>query len=248
MVLNYSPNHQREGINLRMSASVQKKDDYRIGHRSRLRQRFIAGGVSAIADYEMLELLLFAAHPRGDVKPLARLLLKEFGTVGKVLSATPVALMSIEGVGESAVAALKTAEASAQMLLRSKVKQGPVISNWTSLLDYTRSLLAAKKKEEFHLLFLNSKNEMIADEKQQSGTVNHAPVYPREVIGRALELGASAVILVHNHPSGDPTPSPADIKVTRDIVQAGKAVSVAVHDHLIIGGDSHYSFKSEGLI
>jgi len=231
-----------------MVASAHKKADYRHGHRSRLRARFIAGGVEAVADYELLELILFAAHPRGDVKPLARLLLKEFGSVGKVLSASPEALMNVDGVGESAIAALKTAEASAQMLLRSKVKQGPVISNWTSLLDYCRSLLLGKKKEEFHLLFLNSKNELIADEKQQTGTVNHAPVYPREVISRALELGASAIILVHNHPSGDPTPSPADIKVTRDIVQAGKGVSVTIHDHLIIGGERHYSFKSEGLI
>lgn len=248
MALSCLLNHQLEGITLPMAANAKKKEDYRQGHRSRLRARFIAGGVEAIADYELLELMLFAAHPRGDVKPLARLLLKEFGSVGKVLSATPDALMNIEGVGDGAVAALKTAEASAQMLLRSKIKQGPVISNWTSLLDYCRSLLAAKKKEEFHLLFLNSKNELIADEKQQSGTVNHAPVYPREVISRALELGASAVILVHNHPSGDPMPSQADIKVTRDIVQAGQGVSITVHDHLIIGSDSHYSFKGEGLI
>ncbi|MDG1287156.1 MAG: DNA repair protein RadC [Rickettsiales bacterium] len=225
-----------------------KQEDYRTGHRGRLRQRFIAGGVDAIADYELLELLLFAAHPRGDVKPIAHRLLKHFGGAGQVLSATPEALAAVEGIGEAAIAALKAAEASAQVLLRSRVDKGPVISNWTSLLDYGRSLLAGKKKEEFHILFLNSKNELLADEKQQSGTVNHAPVYPREVISRALEIGASAIILMHNHPSGDPTPSPADIKVTRDIVQAGLGVSISVHDHLIIGADGYYSFKSEGLI
>lgn len=231
-----------------MAANAKQEPDYRLGHRQRLRQRFIAGGIDAVADYELLELMLFAAHPRGDVKPLARRLLKHFGSIGKVLSASPEALTAVEGVGEAAVAALKVAEASAQAILRSKVEKGPVISNWTALLDYCRSVLGGKKKEEFHILFLNSKNELLADERQQSGTVNHAPVYPREVISRALELGASAIILMHNHPSGDPTPSPADIKVTREIVQAGLGVSVNIHDHLIISADSHYSFKSEGLI
>ena len=228
--------------------SIMTKEDYRTGHRQRLRQRFLKGGADAIADYELLEMLLFASHPRGDVKPLARKLVAKFGDAGKVLTASPEALMGVEGVGESAAVSLKIAEAAAQALLRKKVEKGPVLSNWTSLLDYCHSILAGKKKEEFHLLFLNSKNELLADEKQQSGTINHAPVYPREVIARALELGASAIILVHNHPTGDPTPSPADIKVTREIVQAGLGVSVGIHDHLIIGSEGHYSFKSEGLI
>lgn len=232
-----------------VTEATRPQEDYRLGHRQRLRQRFINGGASAVADYELLEIMLFAAHPRGDVKPLARRLLKHFGDdLGKVLAATPQQLAAVDGIGDAAIAALKVAEAGAQALLRSKVKKGAVISNWTSLLDYCRSKLAAKKKEEFHILFLNSKNELLADECQQSGTINHAPVYPREVISRALELGASAVILVHNHPSGDPTPSPADIKVTREIIQAGLGVSVAVHDHLVIGAEGHYSFKSEGLI
>jgi DNA repair protein RadC len=232
-----------------MVASVKQEEvDSRTGHRQRLRQRFLQGGDAAIADYELLELMLFAAHPRGDVKPLAKRLLKKFGNLGKVLSADSEALRSVEGMGDAAITAIKIAEASAQALLRQRIEKGPVIANWTSLLDYCRSKLASKKREEFHILFLNSKNELLADEKQQSGTINHAPVYPREVISRALELGAGAIILVHNHPSGDPKPSMADIKVTREIVAAGQGVSVQVHDHLIIASDGHYSFKSEGII
>lgn len=232
-----------------MPAELTKaKDDSRLGHRQRLRERFLKGGANAIADYELLEMLLFAAHPRGDVKPLAKKIIKHFGSVGEVFSASANALQKVDGVGASAAAAIKTAEAAAQVLLRSRIKQGPVLSNWSSLLDYTKSLFAGKKHEEFHLLFLNSRNELIADEKQQEGTINHAPVYPREVMRRAMELGASALIMVHNHPSGDPSPSAADIKVTREIVQAGLSMAVKVHDHLIIGANSHYSFKSEGLI
>ncbi len=234
--------------NEKPTASKKADDDYRIGHRKRLRERFINGGVDALADYEIIEMMLFAAHPRGDVKPLARKLVKTFGSAGEVLSASTSQLQKIEGVGEAAVAAFKLAEASAKILLRSRLNKGIILSNWTALLEYCHVILAAKTREEFYLLFLNSKNELIADEKQQSGTVNHAPVYPREVISRALELGASAIILVHNHPSGDATPSKADISVTREIVQAGIGLGVAVHDHLVIGRDGHFSFKSEGLL
>jgi len=222
--------------------------DYRAGHRQRLRQRFLQGGAKAVADYEVLELLLFASHPRGDVKPLARRLLDAFGSSGKVLAATPEALATIEGMGEASVAAIKVAELAAQRLLRQKIENKPVLSNWTSLLDYCTAMIGGRQTEAFHILFLNTKNELIADEQQQTGTINHAPVYPREVMTRALHLGAANIILIHNHPTGDPTPSAADITVTRQIIQAGLGMGIKVYDHVIIGHDRHYSFKSEGLI
>lgn len=227
---------------------VKEKKDYRAGHRQRLRQRFLAGGKTALADYELLELLLFAAHPRGDVKPLAKTLLSYYGSLGKVFMATPDSLSQVEGVGEAAIAAIKMAEAAAQAMLEYRIQDRPVLSNWTSLLDYCHSMLAGKTKEEFHILFLNTKNHLIAAEKQQTGTINNVMVYPREVIARALELGAGALILVHNHPTGDTKPSQADIDMTRRIIQAGLGVSIQVHDHLIIGANGHYSFKSEGMI
>lgn len=233
-----------------MTATLKKSpaDAFQKGHRQRLRERFLKGGADALADYELLELILFAAHPRGDVKPLAKQLLKHFGSFAKVVHATPHEFESVEGVGEAAIAALKTVEAAATRLLREEAEKGPVIGTWTALLDYCKLSMAQKKVEEFRILFLNHRNELIADEVQQRGTVNHTPVYPREVIKRALELGASSIILAHNHPSGDPTPSQADIDITRQIISAGQPLAVKVHDHLIIGRHGHYSFKSHGVI
>jgi len=223
-------------------------DNLNKGHRQRLRERFLKGGEEAVADYELLEMILFAAHPRGDVKPLAKKLLKQFGSFAKVLNADVTEYAAVDGVGEGAIASLKAVKASSARMLKEKIKQGPIISNWTSLLNYCEAQMAHKKVEEFRILFLNNKNELIADEAQQQGTINHTSVYPREVIKRALELGVSSIILCHNHPSGDTTPSQADIDMTRQIINAGLPLSINVHDHLIIGKHGHYSFKSQGLI
>lgn len=219
-----------------------------LGHRQRTRQRFLKSGGEHFADYELLELLLFGARPRGDVKPLAKRLLKHFGDFKSVLCADPNELRKVEDVGEAVVCLLKSVEESAQRLIKAPEQEKPVIQSWTALLDYCRIAMGNNKVEEFRILFLNHKNKLIKDEVQQRGTVNHTPVYPREVIKRALELGASSIIIAHNHPSGDPTPSKADIDMTKKIIEAAKAVNIAVHDHLIVCEDSHYSFKSYGLI
>ena len=218
------------------------------GHRQRLRARFLENGANALADYELLEMMLFAAHPRGDVKPLAKKLLQRFGSFGQVIAAPIIELKSVEGVGEAAIAALKVAEAAALRMLSEKAQSGPVIGSWTALLDYCRLAMADKKVEEFRLLFLNAKHELIKDEIHQRGTIDHTPVYPREVVKRALELHASAIILAHNHPSGDPKPSKADIDMTKQIAAAAAPLGIAVHDHLILGRKGHYSFRSQGLL
>ena len=218
------------------------------GHRKRLRERFLKGGADALPDYEMLELLLFAAVPRRDTKPLAKALLARFGSFAEVIAAPRERLMDVEGVGEAVVNQLKITEAAAQRLAKAKVIGRPALSSWAALLDYCMAAMARSQREEFRVLFLDRKNVLVADEVQSRGTVDHAPVYPREIVRRALEHGASAIILVHNHPSGDPTPSRADIDMTRDIAQAAKALKIAVHDHLVIGRGGHASFKSLGLL
>jgi DNA repair protein RadC len=218
------------------------------GHRQRLRQRFLDGGADALPDYELLELLLFAAQPRADVKPLAKALLTKFGTFAEVITADPARLREVTGVGDSAVAAIKVAQASGLRMLRDQVMNREVISSWQALLDYCTASMAFRDTEQFRILFLNRKNALIADEMQQKGTVDHTPVYPREVVKRALELGASAIIMVHNHPSGDPTPSRADIEMTVEVRDAAAKLGVTLHDHLVIGRGSHASFKSMGLI
>lgn len=222
--------------------------DFTKGHRQRLRERFLRGGAEALADYELLEMILFAAHPRGDVKPLAKRLLAQFGSFAKVIHASAAELKNVDGAGEAVITALKVAEASAARLLREEASKGPVISSWQALLDYCQLTMAQKQVEEFRVLFLNRKNALMADEVQQRGTVDHTPVYPREVIKRALEMGASSLILAHNHPSGDSTPSAADIDITRQIVEASRALGITVHDHLVIGKSDHYSFKAHGLL
>jgi DNA repair protein RadC len=218
------------------------------GHRERLRTRFLNGGADAMPDYELLEMTLFAALPRRDTKPLAKALLARFGSFAEVIAAPRARLMEVKGVGEGVANHLKIVEAAAHRLARTKVMGRPALSSWSALLDYCTAAMARSEKEEFRVLFLDRKNNLIADEVQNRGTVDHTPVYPREIIKRALELTASALILVHNHPSGDPTPSKADILMTREIVAAAKALSIAVHDHLVIGRNGHASFKSLGLL
>jgi len=218
------------------------------GHRERLRARFVNGGADAMPDYELLEMTLFAALPRRDTKPLAKALLARFGSFAEVIAAPRARLMEVKGVGESVANHLKIVEAAAHRLAKTKVMGRPALSSWSALLDYCTAAMARSQNEEFRVLFLDRKNNLIADEVQNRGTVDHTPVYPREIIKRALELTASAIILVHNHPSGDPTPSKADIAMTREIVTAGKALSIAVHDHLVIGRAGHASFKSLGLL
>lgn len=218
------------------------------GHRERLRQRFLAGGPEAMPDYELMELALFAAIPRRDVKPLAKALIARFGGFAEAIAAPRERLLEVEGMSESAAVQLKIVEAAALRLSQTRVLGRPALSSWTALIDYCAAAMARSPKEEFRILFLDRKNVLVADEVQSSGTIDHTPVYPREIVKRALELGASAVILVHNHPSGDPTPSRADIEMTRDVAAAAKALRIAVHDHVIVGRNGHASFKALGLL
>ena len=218
------------------------------GHRDRLRERFLAGGAEALPDYELLELVLFAAIPRRDVKPLAKALIARFGNFAEVIAAPRARLLEIAGLGENAVAQLKVIEAAALRLSRTRLLGKPALSSWQALLDYCAAAMARAPREEFRVLFLDRKNVLIADEVQSAGTIDHTPVYPREIVKRALELGASAMILVHNHPSGDPTPSRADIEMTHEIAAAARPLKIAVHDHLVIGRSGHASFKSLRLL
>lgn len=221
---------------------------YLADHRKRLRHRFLTGGAAAMPDYEILELTLFRAIPRQDVKPLARLLIETFGDLNGVLAAPISRLERVKGVGPAVALELKIMETVTHRMARAKVMQRHVISSWDAVLDYCHTVMAHRDTEQFRVLFLDRKNVLIADEAQASGTVDHVPVYPREVVKRALELNASAMILVHNHPSGDPTPSQEDISMTMQIAEAAKALGIALHDHLIIGRSRELSFKSQGLI
>ena len=217
------------------------------GHRARLRERFVKAR-GELADYELIELLLFSAMPRRDVKPIAKALLKRFGSFAGVLNADVAALTEINGMGETAAISLVAVREASVRLLQNEVMNQPVLSNWQSLMDYVRAAMAHGKKEQFRILFLNRKNVLIADEVQQEGTVDHTPVYPREVIKRALDLGASALILVHNHPSGDPTPSQADIEMTRELREAGEKLGIQLHDHIVVSKSGNTSFKTLGLL
>jgi DNA repair protein RadC len=225
-----------------------KLPSYIADHRKRLRSRFMEGGATAMPDYELLELLLFRAIPRQDVKPLARLLLDTFGDFNRVVSAVPARLLMVKGVGEAVVQELKIVEASAQRLMRAKVMNRPVLTSWDALVDYCHTAMSHRETEQFRILFLDRKNVLIADEEQAKGTVDHVPVYPREVVKRALELNASAIILVHNHPSGDPTPSDADITMTAQIQDAAQVLGITLHDHLIIGKSRELSFRAQGYL
>jgi DNA repair protein RadC len=218
------------------------------GHRQRLRARFLEAGPQALADYEMLELVLFRAIPHRDVKPLAKELLAKFGSFSEVISAPIERLREISKLGEGGITEFKIVQAAASRLARGQVKQRPVLSSWSNVIDYCRTAMAFADKEQFRILFLDKRNHLIADEQQQTGTVDHTPVYPREVVKRALELSATAVILVHNHPSGDPTPSRADIQMTQAIVEVAHPLGIAVHDHIIVGKDGHASLKGLKLM
>lgn len=227
---------------------MTEESPHYLGHRARLRERFLGPSGEAIPDYELLELILFSARPRGDVKPLAKALLQKFGTFDKVINAEDAAIRAMPEVGDAVIAALKTVRIAAQRMLKTSIDDKPVIQSWTALMDYCKLAMGSAKVEEFRVLFLNHRHALIADEVMQRGTINHTPVYPREIVKRALELSAAAIILLHNHPSGDPTPSKADIDITEKIISAAATVNITVHDHVIITGTGHYSFKSFGLI
>ncbi len=225
-----------------------KLPSYIKDHRKRLRERFMAGGSAAMPDYELLELVLFRSIPRQDVKPLARALMDTFGDFNRVLTAPEERLRQIKGVGDTVITDLKILEACAHRMARARVMQRHVISGWDALLDYCHTTMAHRETEQFRVFFLDRKNVLIADEEQAKGTVDHVPVYPREVAKRALELNASALILVHNHPSGDPTPSQSDIDMKNRIQDARTALGLTLHDHLIIGKSNELSFRSEGYL
>ena len=221
---------------------------YMRDHRKRLRERFMAGGATAVPDYELLELVLFRAIPRQDVKPLARALIDRFGDFNRVVSAPVPQLRQIDGVGDAVIVELKVVEAAAHRLARARIMQRHVVSGWDALLDYCHTVMAHRDTEQFRILYLDTKNVLIADEEQAKGTVDHVPVYPREVVKRALELNAASIILVHNHPSGDPTPSQADVQMTAQVNTAAKALGITVHDHLIVGKSCELSFRAQGLL
>lgn len=229
-------------------SGLKEADPHYLGHRERLRTRFREAGTAALTDYELLELVLFRALPRRDVKPLAKTLIAKFGSFAEVVAAPEARLGEVKGLGAGAITDLKIVHAAAGRMAKGQLHKRPVLSSWSAVLDYCRTTMAFEDKEQLRVLFLDKRNQLIADELQQVGTVDHTPVYPREVIKRALELSATAIILVHNHPSGDPTPSRADIQMTQTIVEVAKPLGVAVHDHIIVGKEGHASFKGMRLI
>jgi DNA repair protein RadC len=231
------------------AASESSEDDAKHyhGHRARLRRRLMEAGPAAMADYELLEMVLFAI-PRIDVKPLAKTLIDRFGSFAEVITAEPERLKEFDGMTDTAVAAVKIVEAAAQRLTKGAVKKRNPMGSWSEVVDYCRTSMAFENREIFRVLFLDKKNGLIRDEVQGSGTVDHTPVYPREVVRRALELSATAIVLVHNHPSGDPSPSTQDVTMTREIIAIAKPLGVTVHDHIIVGRDGHASLKGLRLI
>ncbi len=231
-----------------MTQSGLSEKPHFYGHRDRLRERFAAGGGDDLPDYELLELLLFQIIPRRDVKPLAKQMIARFGSFAETLAAPVEHLQDFSGMGETSALALKAIYAAAKRMGKQNILNKTVLNHQQAVLDYCRAAMAYEDKEQFRILFLNNKNILIADEVQQIGTVNHTPVYPREVIKRALELSATALILVHNHPSGDPTPSRDDIEMTKKLREAGKALGVAIHDHIIMAKNGHTSFSDAGLL
>ena len=225
-----------------------RKPPHYHGHRDRLRERFRAGGPDALPDYELLELVLFSAVPRGDMKPLAKELIAKFGSFAEVIHAPEARLAEVKGVGDAIITEIKLIAAGASRIAKGELKQRPVLSSGGAVIDYCRAAMAFAEKEQFRILFLDKKNQLIADEVQQTGTVDHTPVYPREVVKRALELSATAIILVHNHPSGDPTPSNADVQMTKQIVDIAKPLGISIHDHIIVGRNGHATLKGLRLI
>lgn len=229
-------------------ASADEDGPHYLGHRERLRARFAQHGAAALPDYELLELALFRAIPRRDVKPLAKALIRRFGSFAEVVSAEPARLAEVDGIGPGVIADLKLIEAAGHRLARGALNERPLLSSWSAVLDYCRATMAFSAREQFRILFLDKRNHLIADEVQGQGTVDHTPVYPREVARRALELSATAIILAHNHPSGDPAPSAADVKMTREVIGALDPLRIVVHDHIIVGRDGHASLKGLKLI
>jgi DNA repair protein RadC len=219
-----------------------------LGHRSRLRERFNSAGPDALSDYELLEMVLFTAQPRRDMKPIAKSLLKRFGSFAEVIHAPEPLLREVDGIGDASVNQLKLIAAAATRIAKGELRQRMLLSSWQDVIGYCRTSMAFADKEQFRLLFLDKRNQLIADEVQQTGTVDHTPVYPREVIKRALELSATALILVHNHPSGDPSPSQADIQMTKAVIDIATPLGIAVHDHIIVGKNGHASLKGLKLI
>jgi DNA repair protein RadC len=218
------------------------------GHRMRLRERFRSAGADALSDYELLEMVLFRALPRGDVKPLAKTLIKKFGSFAEAVHAPEARLREIDGLGEATITEIKLIAATASRVAKGQVEARTILSSWNDVIDYCRTSMAFADKEQFRILFLDKRNQLISDEVQQTGTVDHTPVYPREVIKRALELSATAILLVHNHPSGDPTPSQADVRMTKAIIEIAKPLGISVHDHIIVGRNGHASLKGLKLI
>jgi DNA repair protein RadC len=218
------------------------------GHRERLRERFLEGGGKAIQDYELLELILFRAIPQRDLKPLAKDLLETFGSFAEVIAAPPARLATVKGLGKAAVADIQIVHEAVKRFMQLPTKKREVLSSWDRVLDYCRTTMAFEEKEQFRVLFLDKRNQLLADEVQQTGTVDHTPVYPREVVKRALELSATAVLLIHNHPSGDPTPSRADVEMTKSIIEIAKPLGIVVHDHFIIGKETNKSLREMKLI
>jgi DNA repair protein RadC len=216
------------------------------GHRERLRVRFLAGGAEPLPDYELLELVLFRSLPRRDVKPIAKRLISRFGSFAEVIGAPLERLREIDGVGDSTALDLKIIGAAGQRIARGGVAKRQILGSWSSVIEYCRASMAFAEREEFRILFLDKRNQLIADEVQQRGTVDHTPVYPREIVRRALELSATALILVHNHPSGDPSPSQADIRMTLEIQQIARPLGISIHDHVIVGRNGHASLKGLG--
>ncbi len=219
-----------------------------VGHRDRLRERFRRGGGEALADYELLEMLLFRAIARADTKPIAKALLNRFGSFAEVLSAPVERLTEVSGIGQRAAEELKLVRAAALRLTQSEVIDRPAVTSWEAVIEYCRASMAFEEREQFRVLFLDRRNHIVLDEVLQRGTIDHTPVYPREVVRRSLEVGATALVMLHNHPSGDPTPSAADIDMTKKVIEAARPLGIVVHDHLVIGRAGHVSFKSEGYI
>jgi DNA repair protein RadC len=241
------PDGASNGRSKQASAPAEAVPHYH-GHRQRLRERLLQAGTAGVRDYELLELILFRAIPQRDVKPLAKDLIARFGSFAEAIAAPIERLREVKGLGDAAITELKIVQAAASEFARGQTRKRTVLSSWSSVLDYCRTAQAFADKEQFRILFLDKRNALIADEVQQTGTIDHTPVYPREVVKRALELSATAIILVHNHPSGDPTPSHADITMTQAIVDVAKPLGIAVHDHLIVGKDGHASLKGLRLI
>jgi len=218
------------------------------GHRQRLRQRFKTGGADAMPDYELLEMVLFRAIPRRDTKALAKRLIARFGSFAAVISAPEPRLLEVNQVGEAVVTELKLVRSAALRLMQGEILGKPVLTSWSEVMNYCKAAMGYEEREQFRILFLDKKNRLLADEVQQMGTVDHTPVYVREIVKRALELSSTAIILVHNHPSGDPTPSRADIEMTKHIVSVAKPLGIAIHDHVVVGRDGHVSFRELGLM